>query len=300
MIYTVTLNPSLDYVMHLDTINVNGFNRSKKEEIYPGGKGINVSIVLNNLDIPNKALGFIAGFTGQEIDNVMKQLGSNTDFITLDQGISRVNVKLVASKETEVNGMGPQITPADLTELFTKLEAIQDGDFLVLAGSIPDNVPDSIYQEIMKQLSHKNIHIVVDATKDLLLNVLKYKPFLIKPNHLELAEMFNVELHSDEDIITYARKLQEMGAQNVLISMGGNGSILITNEGEAVKISVPKGTVINTVGAGDSMVAGFIAGYLKSKNLKEALKFATATGSATAFSTWLAQKETIDNLLCQL
>lgn len=300
MIYTVTLNPSLDYVMHLDTINVSGFNRSKKEEIYPGGKGINVSIVLNNLDIPNKALGFIAGFTGQEIDNVMKQLGSNTDFITLDQGISRVNVKLVASKETEVNGMGPKITPGDLKELFTKLEEIQDGDFLVLAGSIPDSVPDSIYQDIMKQLSHKNIHIVVDATKDLLLNVLKYKPFLIKPNHLELAEMFNVELHSDEDIITYARKLQEMGAQNVLISMGGDGSILITNEGEAVKISVPKGTVINTVGSGDSMVAGFIAGYLKSKDLKEALKFATATGSATAFSTWLAQKETIDNLLCQL
>lgn len=299
MIYTVTLNPSLDYVMHLDSLS-SGVNRSVKEEIYPGGKGINVSIVLNNLGIPNKALGFIAGFTGNEIDRIMKNLGSNTDFITLDHGMSRINVKIESENETEVNGMGPRITPADLRDLFTKLEEIQDGDFLILAGSIPNSVPDSIYQDIMKELAHKNINIVVDATKDLLLNVLKYKPFLIKPNHIELAEMFNVELTSDDDIVTYARKLQEMGAQNVLISMGGDGSILITSEGEVVKISVPKGTVVNTVGSGDSMVAGFVAGYLKSKDLKEALKFATATGSATAFSTWLAKRDTIDDLLCQL
>ena len=300
MIYTVTLNPSLDYVMHLDNLEVSGVNRSKKEEVYPGGKGINVSIVLNNLRIPNKALGFIAGFTGNEIDRIMKQLGTSTDFIMLDQGISRVNVKLEAGKETEINGMGPRITPADVRELYAKLDEIQDGDFLVLAGSIPNSVPDSIYQDIMKELSHKNINIVVDATKNLLLNVLKYKPFLIKPNHIELAQMFNVTLHSDEEIVTYARKLQEMGAQNVLISMGGDGSILITSEGEVVKITVPKGTVVNTVGSGDSMVAGFIAGYLKSKDLKQALKFATATGSATAFSTWLATIDTIDDLLSQL
>lgn len=300
MIYTVTLNPSLDYVMHLDNLEVSGVNRSKKEEVYPGGKGINVSIVLNNLRIPNKALGFIAGFTGNEIDRIMKQLGTSTDFIMLDQGISRVNIKLEAGKETEINGMGPRITPADVRELYAKLDEIQDGDFLVLAGSIPNSVPDSIYQDIMKELSHKNINIVVDATKNLLLNVLKYKPFLIKPNHIELAQMFNVTLHSDEEIVTYARKLQEMGAQNVLISMGGDGSILITSEGEVVKITVPKGTVVNTVGSGDSMVAGFIAGYLKSKDLKQALKFATATGSATAFSTWLATKDTIDDLLSQL
>lgn len=300
MIYTVTLNPSLDYVMHLDNLEVSGVNRSKKEEVYPGGKGINVSIVLNNLRIPNKALGFIAGFTGNEIDRIMKQLGTSTDFIMLDQGISRVNVKLEAGKETEINGMGPRITPADVRELYAKLDEIQDGDFLVLAGSIPNSVPDSIYQDIMKELSHKNINIVVDATKNLLLNVLKYKPFLIKPNHIELAEMFNVTLNSDEEIVTYARKLQEMGAQNVLISMGGDGSILITSDGEVVKITVPKGTVVNTVGSGDSMVAGFIAGYIKSKDLKQALKFATATGSATAFSTWLATKDTIDDLLSQL
>ena len=300
MIYTVTLNPSLDYIMHLDNLEISSVNRSRKEEVYPGGKGINVSIVLNNLRIPNKALGFIAGFTGNEIDRIMKQLGTSTDFIMLDQGISRVNVKLEAEKETEINGIGPRITPADLRELYTKLDEIQDGDFLVLAGSIPNSVPDSIYQDIMKELSHKNINIVVDATKDLLLNVLKYKPFLIKPNHIELAEMFNITIHSDEEIVTYARKLQQMGAQNVLISMGGDGSILITSDGEVVKFTAPKGTVVNTVGSGDSMVAGFIAGYLKSKDLKEALKLATATGSATAFSTWLATKDKIDDLLSQL
>ncbi|ADZ85523.1 1-phosphofructokinase [Cellulosilyticum lentocellum] len=300
MIYTVTLNPSLDYVMHLDQMNAHCVNRSNKEEIYPGGKGINVSIVLNNLRIPNKALGFIAGFTGKEIENVMKQLGGDTDFILLDRGISRINVKLEADKETEINGMGPQITPSDLKDLYIKLEQIEEGDFLVLAGSIPKSVPDSIYKDIMKMLANKNINVVVDATKDLLLNVLQYKPFLIKPNHIELAEMFNVTLNSDDDIVTYARKLQEMGAQNVLISMGGDGSILITNEGEVVKISVPEGTVINTVGSGDSMVAGFIAGYLKTKDLKQALKFATATGSATAFSTWLATSDKIDDLLSKL
>ena len=300
MIYTVTLNPSLDYVMHLDQMNAHCVNRSNKEEIYPGGKGINVSIVLNNLRIPNKALGFIAGFTGKEIENVMKQLGGDTDFILLDRGISRINVKLEADKETEINGMGPQITPSDLKDLYIKLEQIEEGDFLVLAGSIPKSVPDSIYKDIMKMLANKNINVVVDATKDLLLNVLQYKPFLIKPNHIELAEMFNVTLNSDDDIVTYARKLQEMGAQNVLISMGGDGSILITNEGEVVNISVPEGTVINTVGSGDSMVAGFIAGYLKTKDLKQALKFATATGSATAFSTWLATSDKIDDLLSKL
>lgn len=297
MIYTVTLNPSLDYVMHLDQMNANSVNRSNKEEIYPGGKGINVSIVLNNLRIPNKALGFIAGFTGKEIENIMKQLGGDTEFILLDRGISRINVKLETDNETEINGIGPQITPSDLKELYSKLEQIEEGDFLVLAGSIPKSVPDSIYKDIMKMLANKNINVVVDATKDLLLNVLPYKPFLIKPNHIELAEMFNVTLNSHDDIITYARKLQEMGAQNVLISMGGDGSILITNEGEVIKSSVPEGTVINTVGSGDSMVAGFIAGYLKSKDLKQALKLATAAGSATAFSTWLATRDKIDDLL---
>lgn len=300
MIYTVTLNPSLDYIMHLNEFNIGGINRSQKEEVYPGGKGINVSIVLNNLNVPNKALGFIAGFTGTEIDRVMKRLGSNTDFIMLDQGASRINVKLDATEETQINGMGPKITPADLNALYAQLDLVQDGDFLVLAGSIPSSVSNNIYQEIMKRLSDKKINIVVDTTNDSLRNVLKYKPFLIKPNHIELAEMFNVTITSDEEITLYAKKLQEMGAKNVLISMGGDGSILITQNGEVVKMSAPKGVVLNTVGSGDSMVAGFIAGYLKSKDLKEALKFATAAGSATAFSPWLATKDKIDDLLTQL
>lgn len=297
MIYTVTLNPSLDYVMHLDQMCIGSVNRSNREEVYPGGKGLNVSIVLNNLRIPNKALGFIAGFTGKEIENTMKRLGSDTDFILLDSGISRINVKLEFQDETEINGMGPQITPTDLKELHTKLEQLNEGDFLVLAGSIPKSIPDSIYKDIMKMLSEKKINFVVDATKNLLLNVLQYKPFLIKPNHIELAEMFNVSLKGDDDIVIYARKLQDMGAQNVLISMGGEGSILITSQGEVMRMRAPKGTVINTVGSGDSMVAGFIAGYLKSQDFKEALRFATATGSATAFSPWLATMEQIDNLL---
>lgn len=300
MIYTLTLNPSLDYVMHLNDFYNGSVNRSKKEEIYPGGKGINVSIVLNNLHIPTKALGFIAGFTGNEIDQMLKQSGVSTDFITLDHGNSRINVKLEAEKETEINGTGPRITPADLKELFTKLNQVQNGDFLVLAGSIPNSIPDNIYQEIMKELAHKNVNVIVDATKNLLLNVLKYKPFLIKPNHHELAEIFNTQINSDEQIITYAYKLQEMGAQNVLISMGGDGSILLTHKGQIIKSSAPVGTVLNTVGSGDSMIAGFITGYIKSNDLEIALKWGTAAGSATAFSPWLAKKDLIDDLLAQL
>ena len=283
MIYTITLNPSLDYVMHLDKLNINTVNRSSKEEIYPGGKGINVSIVLNNLHIQNKALGFIAGFTGKEIERIMIALGCNCDFITLDHGMSRINVKVESNLETEFNGIGPKITPDDLKNLFEKLNNIQDGDFLVLAGNIPNNVPNSIYQDILQALSHKNINVIVDATKDLLINVLKYKPFLIKPNNFELEEIFNVELKSDEEIITYGCKLQEMGAQNVLISMGKHGASLITNDGNIIKTSAPQGKAINTIGSGDSMIAGFIAGYLKSKNLKSALQFSIATDRAVFF-----------------
>lgn len=298
MIYTITLNPSLDYVMQLDHLALSDINRSNKEATYPGGKGINVSLVLNTLHVPNKALGFIAGFTGSEIERVLKRLGTNTDFIMLDHGFSRINVKLEANTETEVNGMGPKVTPGDLKELYTKLEEIEDGDFLVLAGSIPNGIPDSIYQDIIKELSHKNIHIIVDARKNLLLNVLKYKPFLIKPNQNELAELFDTVIETSEDVIYYAHKLQEMGAQNILISRGNKGAILLTHTGEILKRATPEGTVINSVGSGDSMVAGFIAGYLKTKNFEKALKLAIATGSATAFSPWLASRDMIDDLLC--
>lgn len=307
MIYTVTLNPSLDYVMHLDVLNTGRVNRSQREDLYPGGKGVNVSIVLGNLGIKNKALGFIADFTGDKIDHTLQELGCNTDFIKLDKGFSRVNVKLqveaqlkARSEETEINGMGPVITSKDIDALYQKLDILQEDDFLVLAGSIPDCVPDSIYMDIMKRLESKKVHIVVDATKDLLKNVLPFKPFLIKPNQHELAEIFHVTLDTDEDIITYAKKLQDMGACNVLISMGGSGSILVTEDGKSFKRTVPKGQVVNTVGSGDSMVAGFIAGFIKYQSLEEAHKYATATGSATAFSPWLATQSVVDRLLTQL
>lgn len=300
MIYTVTFNPSLDYVMQCEKLSLGHVNRSLKEIIYPGGKGINVSIVLSHLGIPNKALGFIAGFTGKEIDALLKDLSITTDFILLSQGLSRINVKLSCEDETEVNATGPNITLPDLNHLQTQLDLLEPGDFLVLAGSIPLGIPSTIYQDIMVQLKDKKIHIIVDATKDLLLNVLPYHPFLVKPNHLELAELFGVTLSSTEEIITYAQKLQDKGAQNVLVSMGAQGSLLITQEGTVERMNAPKGTVINTVGAGDSMIAGFIAGYLRTQDFKEALKFATATGSATAFSDWLATPPMIEALLKQL
>jgi 1-phosphofructokinase len=296
MIYTVTLNPSLDYIMHLNCLKINTMNRSIKEEVYPGGKGINVSIVLNHLSMPNKALGFIAGFTGNEIQRLSHHYGINSDFITLDSGNSRINVKLKEVNETEVNGVGPQITPQDMRELYDKLSPLQDGDFLVLAGIIPCGVPSDTYKKIMKLLSDRNIHIIVDTTKELLLNVLKYKPFLVKPNRFELAETFGVELKNEEDLIMYGKKLQELGAQNVLISLGENGAILLTAEGDVLTTTALKGTMINTMGAGDAMVAGFIAGYIKTKNLDTALKLAVAAGSATAFSPWLATQDEIDEL----
>ncbi|MDF2613467.1 MAG: pfkB [Clostridia bacterium] len=300
MIYTVTLNPSLDYIMHLDSLKINTMNRSNKEEVYPGGKGINVSIVLNNLAVPNKALGFVAGFTGREIERLVHHYGVESDFIRLDRGTSRINVKLSEESETDINGVGPQVTPQDLRELFEKLEPLKDGDFLVLSGSIANGIPEDIYKKIMKSLAHKKIHFIVDTTKDLLLNTLKYKPFLVKPNRFELAETFGVELENENDIITYGHKLQELGAQNVLISLGENGAILLTSQGEIINAPVLRGNVVNSVGAGDSMIAGFIAGYIKTKNLTKALRIGAAAGSATAFSPWLATKDDIDELLMHM
>ena len=299
MIYTVTLNPSLDYIMHLDSFRINTMNRSHKEAVYPGGKGINVSIVLGNLNIPNKALGFIAGFTGNEIERLSNKYGVDTDFIKLDRGASRINVKLRTESETEINGGGPQVTPQDLRDLHQKLEPLKEGDFLVLAGSIPNGVSEDIYKQIMKVFSDRNIHFVVDVAKAPLLSVLKYKPFLVKPNRFELAETFGVELKNEDDIIIYARKLQDLGAQNVLISLGENGAILLTYNGDIINAPVLNGMPLNTVGAGDSMIAGFIAGYIKTKNFQQALRYGVAAGSATAFSPWLATKDEIDELLSQ-
>lgn len=297
MIYTVTFNPALDYVIKVDNFTLGTVNRSIREDIYYGGKGLNVSTVLTNLGYKNIALGFIAGFTGDAIEEGAKSLGFSSDFIKVKDGLSRINVKLKSDIESEINGQGPNITRGDIDKLFEKLEQLQDKDILVLSGSIPNMLSEDIYEKIMERLQKKDIQIVVDATKDLLLNVLKYKPFLIKPNNHELGEMFEVVLHNDEDIIFYAKKLQERGARNVLISMAGDGAILITEDGDTFKTRVPKGEVKNSVGAGDSMVAGFIAGYLTNNSYEEALKMGTAAGSASAFCEGLATKEKIINLL---
>ena len=296
MVYTVTFNPAIDYVVHTGEMRLGATNRSEREEMYFGGKGINVSIVLRELGIPSKALGFTAGFTGEAIEKGLAGMGIDTDFVRLDKGNSRINVKIKAAEETELNGQGPDIDDRAIAALFEKLSRLTDGDTLILAGSIPSSLPSDIYERILGRLSGNNIKAVVDATKDLLLNVLKYKPFLIKPNSHELGEMFGVELTSDEDIEKYARKLKEMGAVNVLVSMAGDGALLIDEYGKKHRCGVCKGTVKNSVGAGDSMVAGFTAGSLNG-DYEYALKLGTAAGGATAFSDGLAQKEKIAELL---
>lgn len=300
MIYTITFNPALDYIVRVEDFKVGSVNRTNYEEIYAGGKGINVSIVLNNLGVSNKALGYIAGFTGDEIERRVKEFGCQTDFIKLSNGMSRINVKLKSNKESEINGQGPHINEEALNSLYKKLEKLESGDILVLAGSIPTTLPKDIYENIMDRLLEKGINIIVDATGDLLKNVLKYKPFLIKPNHHELGELFDVELKEKDEIIKYAKKLQEMGARNVLISMAGDGAIFITENNDVLVSEVPKGKLVNSVGAGDSMVGGFIAGYIKNNNFEEAFKMGVATGSASAFSEGLATKEKVEELLKQI
>lgn len=300
MIYTVTFNPALDYIVKVDHLTLGMVNRTVQEDIYYGGKGINVSIVLNNLGLQSTALGFIAGFTGREISDGVAAMGVASDFIELREGISRINVKIKSQEESEINGQGPMIHDDELEMLYKKLDGIQDGDILVLAGSIPNTLPEDIYEKIMARLQEKDIKIVVDATKDLLLNVLKYHPFMIKPNNHELGEMFGVVLKTNDEIIHYAKELQKRGARNVLISMAGDGAILVDENGQTFISAPPKGTVKNSVGAGDSMVAGFIAGYLKSENYEDALKMGLATGSASAFSEGLATKEEVYQLLARL
>lgn len=299
MVYTVTFNPAIDYIVHTDEIVVGGVNRTKSETIYFGGKGINVSMVLSELGVPSKALGFVAGFTGEAIEKGIKQKGIETDFVHLEHGFSRINVKIKSGSETELNGQGPEISDKALNELFQKLNKLSDGDTIVLAGSIPNSMPEDIYEKILEHLQQKNIKVIVDATKDLLMNVLKYKPFLIKPNNHELGEMFGVTLKTNEEIVVYARKLKEMGARNVLVSMAGDGAMLLDENGKIHVCGVCKGVVKNSVGAGDSMVAGFIAGS-RQGDYEYALKLGTAAGGATAFSDGLATKTFIDELIKQL
>lgn len=300
MIYTVTFNPAIDYVINVDNICIGQVNRVKNEQIFFGGKGINVSLVLNALNVESIALGFIAGFTGQAIEKGISKQGIKSDFVHLKDGFSRINVKIKSNEETEVNGQGPKISSDDIDSLFTKLDTLKPNDVLVLAGSIPNTLPNNIYQKILERLFNKGIMFVVDATKDLLLNVLKYNPFLIKPNNYELAEIFNVELNSNKDIIFYAKKLQSMGAKNVLVSMAEKGSILIDESSTVHTMEAPTGKVVNSVGAGDSMVAGFIAGYINTNDYNYALKLGTACGSATTFSQGLAEHDTIYSLLKSL
>lgn len=299
MVYTVTFNPAVDYVVHTDEISVGGVNRAKSEKIYFGGKGINVSMVLSELGVKSKALGFVAGFTGDAIEKGVAEKGVETDFVHLDNGFSRINVKIKSGKETELNGQGPKIGEKALGELFEKLDRLEDGDTLVLAGSIPDSMPADIYEKILERLQGKNIKAVVDATKDLLMNVLKYTPFLIKPNNHELGEMFGVTLKTTDEIAEYAQRLKDMGARNVLVSMAGDGALLLDENGKIHVCGVCKGTVKNSVGAGDSMVAGFVAGS-ENGDYEYALKLGTAAGGATAFSDGLAERALIDELLKQL
>ena len=292
MIYTVTFNPSIDYIVRLERFAPGEINRVNYEQILPGGKGINVSIVLKNLGHESTALGFTAGFTGTAMREMLASFGVAEDFVPLDEGFSRINVKIKAEEESEINGQGPVITKDAQRALFDRLDRLKSGDTLVLAGSIPNTLPDDMYERIMEHLSGRGIRIVVDATKSLLRRVLKYRPFLIKPNNHELGEMFGVVLKTDDEIVAHAKKLQEEGAENVLISMAGDGAILLTREGVFYRSAAPKGTLVNSVGAGDSMVAGFLAGFMESDGSYErAFYMGVATGSASAFSPNLATRE---------
>ena len=297
MIYTVTFNPALDYVVTVNHFTPGRVNRTVRENIFYGGKGINVSALLANLGYKSTALGFVAGFTGDEIERGVKELGFQSDFIKVGKGMSRINLKLKSDEESEINGMGPEITAGDVKVLFDKLSGLEQGDVLVLSGSIPACIDADIYERIMEMLDGRGIRIVVDAEKDLLLNVLKYHPFLIKPNNHELGQMFGVTVTTDEDIAAYAGKLQEMGAVNVLVSMAKDGAILVAEDGSIYRQGVARGTVKNSVGAGDSMVAGFIAGYLETGDYRYALKLGTACGGATAFSDGIGTRQDIMKLM---
>lgn len=300
MIYTVTFNPSLDYIVSVEDFKLGLTNRTSSELMLPGGKGLNVSMVLGNLGIANTALGFVAGFTGEEIVRRIEEMGVKSDLISIHEGISRINVKLKSIDGTEINGCGPQISEENVQKLMDKLDVLEKGDVLILAGSIPGSMPDDIYRKIMEKLDGRDVMIAVDATKDLLVNVLEYHPFLIKPNNHELGEIFGVELKTREEVVPYAKKMQEMGAVNVLVSMAGEGAVLAAADGSIHAAPAPKGKLVNAVGAGDSMVAGFIAGWMEKKDYAHAFAMGVAAGSASAFSELLATKEEVETVYKQV
>lgn len=300
MIATVTFNPCLDYTIRMDELKIGKINRTAEEKIYPGGKGINVSLMLKNLGVPSRVLGFRAGFTGDAIVRLLSEAGCICDLIDVQNGLSRINVKIQADHETEINGMGPKIGQRYLDILFAQLSNLHQGDYLVLAGSVPSTLPHDIYEQILFRLSRKGVRFIVDASGELLLRVLPERPFLVKPNHHELSALFGVEIKTREEAIPYARKLQEMGAQNVLVSMAGEGAVLLDENGTVHERVAPQGTVINSVGAGDSMVAGFIAGLSRGGDYESAFKLGIASGSESAFSEWLADRKTVEALLAEM
>lgn len=301
MICTVTFNPSLDYIIHTDGLALGAVNRATYENIMAGGKGINVSIVLKNLGHDNCALGFVAGFTGDEIARQLDTLGVSCDFIRVEEGMSRINVKISSPEETEINGIGPAIEQRHIEALYARLDALSANDVLVISGSVPSMLPGDMYERIMARLEGRGVRIVVDATRDLLVNVLPYHPFLIKPNNHELGEIFGVKLATRDEVVPYARKLQERGARNVLISMAGEGAVLVAEDGTVHESPAPRGSVVNSVGAGDSMVAGFVAGFMESDgSYEQAFRMGVCTGSASAFSMGLASRPAVEELLARL
>lgn len=300
MIYTVTFNPALDYVMKVEKLRYDDINRTYGEELYYGGKGINVSVIFSRLGMENTALGFKAGFTGEKLEELLKEEGINTDFIVLKSGMTRINVKIKAETELDINAVGPPIEREEVDKLFEKIKNLKKGDVIVLAGSVPGALPADIYEKILSVTSQSGVEAVVDSTGDLLLNVLKYHPFLIKPNNFELGDLFGVKIKNEAEIEKYAKLLQEKGARNVLVSRGKEGATLVTEDGDVHTIGIIPGKPLNSVGCGDSMVAGFVAGYLNKRDYAYALKLGSACSNATAFSYGLADKAGIDDAFGRL
>ena len=297
MIYTVTFNPSLDYIIRVDDFRTGQINRTAREMILPGGKGVNVSIVLSNLGHDSKALGFTAGIIGEDLEDLLQKSGVSTDFIRVKNGCSRINVKMRSDTETEINGQGPVIEEDEIQQLFARLDQIESGDYLVISGSVPNTLPSDMYEQIMQRLEGRGVRIVVDAEKDLMTRVLEYRPFLVKPNHLELGGIFGVSLVSQAEVLPYAERLQSMGARNVLVSMAGEGAVLLSESGEVFRAPAPKGALVNSVGAGDSMVAGFLAGWIEQGSYDSAFRMGLCAGSASAFSDQLAKRHEVEALM---
>lgn len=297
MIFTVTFNPSLDYIVRVDEMRLGTINRTNYEQLLPGGKGINVSIVLGNLGHSSRALGFSAGVTGVALEKLLADTGVDADLVHVKAGFTRINAKVKAVEETEINGQGPRIAPEDVDALFSKLDVLGQDDTLVISGSVPNTLPSDMYEQVMERLAGRGVRIVVDAERDLLTRVLPYRPFLVKPNNHELGDIFGVTLKTRDEVVPYARRMQEMGAQNVLVSMAGEGGVLVAADGQVYQSPAAKGTVVNSVGAGDSCVAGFLAGLMETGSYQTAFRMGLAAGSASAFSDHLATRPEVEDLM---